>query len=987
MADYYVGPTADYATPKAAIDQLKIDTGGVGFAAEHRIIVTNSAAYEGYTLSGLVPTAVNRLVITASTAAKPTLIPRSGGLLTTYCVKVDVPYVTMERHHLQGGQVGLLATANATSLNLKQMMVRDPSRIGILVSGADQFVIYNSVVYAPNTCLVGTSLNDAAIIFCTMKNGQNAVSRDASLDENLLSIYPSSSVLWLQGQEDPTGEIYIHDNNLVAVCGPVIATTEDTVDQLDSDYNNLYSTSRAVAMVVPNFSQKAMPIETWRSRFSQDSNSMAEDPRFYQGKVDGDLEDGIYQDLRLRASSLIRAKSEPNTDFTNYPAFVPDTNFTGDFNDTDRPTPRATLGAYELGSSIYNYWDVILPGSGSTPHQDIPGIYEAAKAHYASVVQPWYPKLRTGFFWARDNLFYLYSSKQTARLDQLRWFQWDMTGDPIPSSLTAYYDSGELTEDQWNVRGDTFYFKSGGFNVADVTKVVELSGEQLIWNSGDNDFDTGEFYWSNTIASGETIYVLDPAPLDGAPIVITDTSIDPSDSTGDLPFGFAISYDEDIDQVVIEFQSGELPQERFMGSMGDTYVVNDFIANFTWGAFALYGDYIANFPGLETFGVFTRTFEYEELTDMTVEWEGSATGIYEITDLSMNPIHNPQTDGFLSIRNIHAHIWDRTLASGESTLEDDWFAARTGDLLPWAKVTGKNKWHPLIREFSAPVPREAALNFETGELHTINSVPGPLVALQGTTGEEVLFTAYDEEENPWAFELMNFALTSTTGEDTGEFPGYIAKREFGLYTKLGTTLTAETDAGGHIALRYIPPAENVVTVFGPTIITSGDDRWINTRYDIYPDNHGNPTIFGSDSQYADTTGEEMSSEYSGEYSGGFYYYDLSRYPYRGSVSVVEDGIRQQVVYYETVQDGQVFVDYENKQVKSKSDGPITVTFTPLLVWKESDYPRRYYLHSSFSLPASPVLSYDAWIRLTGSAGDVSQTHDIVCRNPYDTGEI
>jgi hypothetical protein len=609
-------------------------------------------------------------------------------------------------------------------------------------------------------------------------------------------------------------------------------------------------------------------------------------------------------------------------------------------------------------------------------------------AHYGGMVKPWYPKVKTGFFWARDNLFYLYGDKQYSTLDQLRWYKFTFTGEIVPGTAVATFEATTLTEDQWTVRGTELIFKSAGFNVTG-DETISVSGEQLLWNTGDETFNTGEFTWNSAVASGEVVFVLDPAPKDAAPIVVTDTSVASTHDTGELPYGFSILYDEDLEQVVVTFQSGELPEDRFVGAVaGDPYIVNDVISNFTWGAFAEYGTLI-NFPGLQTWGMFTRSLDFGELSAMTIEWEGSQTGIYEITDLSINPIHNSKADGFLSIRNVRDEQFDRTLVSGESTLLDDWAEGRISETLPWAKVLGKNKWHPLIREFSAPRPRPATYAYPTGELTVIDSMPGPLVALQGTTGEEVLFTFLDQEENPWAFEMTEFSLSTTLVSDTERFPGYIAKRSFGVYSKLGQDISeVETDSGGHVALRYTPPSVEHISLFTPEIVSSGDFDWFATTYDVYPDNYGNPTIVDQWDDLVALTGELSTGEYTGTYSSGFYTYDLTIYPVRDTVVVEDGGVRQQVVYQDQVQDGQVYIDIENKQIKSKSDGPLNISFTPALIWKDPAQPRRLYLDTGqLSLPSNYVVGYDAWIRLTGTDGDVSQVHDIVCRNPYNTGDM
>lgn len=984
MTDYYVGSQADYASPQAAINQLISDIGNTPFAAQHNIIITDGAVYGSYEVSGLTPTSSYRLVITAATSSKPIIIAQSSGERVVRVAYIASPYVTIERQEFRGGAYGIVVGSGAEGFILKQCMVRDPFQIGVAVRGADSVVLFDNVIYAPNTCVAIVEAKNFGIFFNTMKNGQNADYRDLySLPPGTQDPYPQACVVYIEKSPTDDSTVYLKNNNLVSVNGPVVATSRHTARHLTSDYNNLFSPANAIAIFVPSYGKKAMGLTEWRKLSSQDAHSISEDPRFQQGQVLRDLEDGIYQDLHLRKASKLRAKAE-DLSGVSYPAFVPVVNFTGDFDDVVRTTPNATLGAYELQGSVYNYWDRIFPMSGDDPHGDTEGIYEIAKEHYASVVNPWFPRVKSGFFWARDNLFYLYSNKQATTLDQLRWFRFTFTGEVIPGSVTAWFDGTELEEDEWNIRGNEFIFKSAGFQVTGELMEVSISGEQLIWSTGDNGFTTGEYSWSDTIENSDTVFVIDPAPADGAPIVITDGTIDVNTDTGDLPFGFSVSYDEDLEEVTLQLQTIQLTKSGFAGA-SDPYTLNDIIDTFTWSGFDTYGNLTA-FPGLDAWGATIRSLDYSELSQMTIEWETSNTGVYEVADLSVNPIHNPKTDGFLVIRNIDASQWDRALASGESTLEDNWLEGRAGDLLPWACVTGKNKWRQLIREFSAPVSKAAAVNYPTGECQVIDSAPGPLVALQDTTGEEVVFTFVDSEANPWVFGLANFEL-STGSNPTGEFPGYIAKREFGLYTHLGQEIdNLETDSAGNIALRYIPPPSSMIVLFTPILVTSGDDNWFVTPYDIYPDRFGNPTITNQSGGLITLTGDSVSETLTGDLSGGYYYYNMSLYPKSGTVKVVEDGVRQQEIFHESVQDGQVYVDVENKRIKSKSDGPLSVTFMPMLVWRTPFESRKLYVSDSLSLSSNFIVGYDAWIKLTATAGGVSQIHDIVCRNPYDTGD-
>ena len=161
MSDYYVGPAGDYEQPQNAIDQLKADVGAGAFGAEHRIAFTDGSTYDGYALSGLTPTSANRLVVTCVTNDVPTVIARvaSGGrkVKAQGPVQLSIPYVTLERHEVRGGAYGILAGAGSDGLRIVQMMVRDPWRAGIVIRNSVEVVIFNSVVFAPITCLVARS--------------------------------------------------------------------------------------------------------------------------------------------------------------------------------------------------------------------------------------------------------------------------------------------------------------------------------------------------------------------------------------------------------------------------------------------------------------------------------------------------------------------------------------------------------------------------------------------------------------------------------------------------------------------------------------------------------------------------------------------------------------------------------------------------------------------------------------------------------------
>jgi len=383
----------------------------------------------------------------------------------------------------------------------------------------------------------------------------------------------------------------------------------------------------------------------------------------------------------------------------------------------------------------------------------------------------------------------------------------------------------------------------------------------------------------------------------------------------------------------------------------------------------------------------TRFTNLPRGSDGTVEYETSDAQMYQVNDLPVTPIRNPNHAGFLYIGAVPAQQLDTGAPADATTLSDwAWPRGRT-NYLPWAKLHGANKMRRVSEwdQYDSPqLPREISPGLPVPNAGDISMDPGEVVARQGNSGEGFALGILDGYGNPFAFERARLELYC----DNGAFPGYLHIREWGLSTKLGQDVTKITNEKGEVAARWIPPASEDVEFRGtaPSVqgtVNTGENQplpfsFVDVRYPVNATNHGNASVHQDDDTQILLTGVSSAVRIMPRNQQGKSVYELTgQYPNYGSVTVQLESITGGLGYplIETrnpiVAGGEFYVDYERGQimVEGTTQAPARVVFTPRTTWRNPVYPRRIYFDARYldTLTGDLVVRYDAFARLKVTA--------------------
>jgi hypothetical protein len=379
----------------------------------------------------------------------------------------------------------------------------------------------------------------------------------------------------------------------------------------------------------------------------------------------------------------------------------------------------------------------------------------------------------------------------------------------------------------------------------------------------------------------------------------------------------------------------------------------------------------------------TRYVRVPKAEDLTIEYETSDGGFYTVEDLTLHPVRNANSSGFLAITPIAAAELDPDAPVGSTTLSDDWVPGRTGEL-PWAKTSGHNKYRHVVRFGTDPRPYLDDLAPEPAVAYpaTIQVSPNIVVARQGTDAEDFLVEVQDQHNNPYQFGRVN----AYVADPTGEFPGYISKREWGFYTQLGQVVVSTLNEAGSQLLQWIPPEQEDVEYRGdaPTF-TNSTAGWVDTVYRVYPPNHGSPVVRDQFGDLIDTEGDQITGEHYGYLSTDSTYVDLDYYPVPGTIEIYSGltgdfSTRFEETFFPPVGEYQYYVDYENKKLTLQAgwDSAVRAVYTPRLVWKDPRYERRLYFSADLEalLTGDISVQYDAVLDLMVEVPSPTGQYDV-----------
>tara|TARA_R110002074_G_scaffold402324_1_gene607051 strand:+ start:108205 stop:111687 length:3483 start_codon:yes stop_codon:yes gene_type:complete len=361
--------------------------------------------------------------------------------------------------------------------------------------------------------------------------------------------------------------------------------------------------------------------------------------------------------------------------------------------------------------------------------------------------------------------------------------------------------------------------------------------------------------------------------------------------------------------------------------------------------------------------------------EMTVEYETSEDDYFIDSDLSMAPVTNLISDGFLYIPEIAAAHYGGPYTPAVTTLHEWRWPDGRKNVMPWARTKGKDKLRkrPLGLFNHIPDPKPEIIspvsNYSTAK-DIVVTPSTPTTFVGDTNGIGITIRVKDEHGNPFARGLVNASLV----DFNLRYPGTLSKRLYGLKEMLGASVNAATDNAGVVALTWIPPDRNAGVYRGPlpspSLTSTSGDRVsvIKTEYPISLESYGNVTILDNVGSQIKTHADLPTVEVHEPALGPDSSQITLKYPAKiGSIVVIVDGEKYIENQTNILNSNQFFVDYDNSLVTVKGRAPnIYVEYLASYVFVSQVDPYKIMLYHDKIFPTytnNIVLGYDFSIKL------------------------
>ena len=387
--------------------------------------------------------------------------------------------------------------------------------------------------------------------------------------------------------------------------------------------------------------------------------------------------------------------------------------------------------------------------------------------------------------------------------------------------------------------------------------------------------------------------------------------------------------------------------------------------------------------------------------ELTVEYESSEEDYYLNTHLSMSPITNLMSDGFIFIPEIPARIYGGPEDLSITTLHEWRWPEGRKHIMPWARTKGKDKLRKRVKNKYHILPQEkpeiiSVVNYCTAiqDIELIPSVPTTFSEDEQGVGFTIRITDFDS--NPSSLTKVIASVT----DYNGKYAGLLHRKKYGLKYQLGASITDITDSAGNLSLYWMPPKDVGLyrgPIPSPTLISSTGDKIsvITTEYPINLEGLGNVTIFDANGKLLNTfSNNVIKNKYVPNYAQDRSNIKL-RYPIKtGSVKLSVDGVRYTENQINILNSNEFFVDYENSIVSVK--GRVTnidVEYIPSYIYiSEVDpYKIMIYHNKVFTSNIGIItVGYDFTVKLTVVAFDyslnttITQEFDLVVQNELST---
>lgn len=400
------------------------------------------------------------------------------------------------------------------------------------------------------------------------------------------------------------------------------------------------------------------------------------------------------------------------------------------------------------------------------------------------------------------------------------------------------------------------------------------------------------------------------------------------------------------------------------------------------------------FEYLDTPSLYHRKHLFNELT---IEYETSKEDYFIDSRLSMSPITNLMSDGFIFIPEIPAKTYGGPEDLSITTLHEWRWPAGRKQVMPWSRTKGKDKLRKRVKDryHLLPQPKPeiiSPVNYCSSikEIELIPSIPTTFSDDIEGVGFTIKITDFDS--NPSALTKVNAYLI----DYNGKYAGLLHKKKYGLKYQLGPSIYDLTDSSGNLSLYWIPPKDVGIyrgRIPSPTLVSStGDDiSVINTEYPINLEALGNITIFDSTGTTLNLFSNNIiKNKYIPVYSEDRSNIKL-KYPIKpGSVKLSIEGVTYLENQINILNSNEFFVDYENSTVSVK--GRVTnidVEYIPSYIYISQVDPYKIMIYHNKVFKTNTGLitvGYDFTVKLNVTAYDysrgttINQEFDMVVQN-------
>lgn len=364
--------------------------------------------------------------------------------------------------------------------------------------------------------------------------------------------------------------------------------------------------------------------------------------------------------------------------------------------------------------------------------------------------------------------------------------------------------------------------------------------------------------------------------------------------------------------------------------------------------------------------MYHRKFGFDELT---VEYETTSDDFVDARQ-AISSARNLLSQGFLHIPELPATLYGGPNHNFVTTLHEWRWPAGRKYILPWARLSGKDKLKFKPNGIFSTIPEK-----HPEIISAVNSVAIPTlirvspdvpIARQGDRiGVGINIQVVDSYGNPYSMEIASVSII----DKMIRFPGWLHKKFYGIKEQLSTTVFGQLDNAGTIQVYWIPPDEYSTAYVGrvpkPTRTSNGERlSSIETNYAVNLELHGNVLVMDYQQALLPTKSEtSIKATYYPKYRSTNSIISLDYPPTYGTVKVIVNGEAYTETNTNQPATNQFFVDYgESKIIINSRVDSVDIEYNPSYVYINPNDPYKinFYHDKVFGTYKGPiVVGYDA----------------------------